>query len=257
MTAPVPVSEIRPVARGADASALATSVYTQLFRLLEQLEPQDWTRPTDCDGWTVDDVVGHLLGAAEGHASLPEFVRQFVHGGRGASRFGGSALDAMNDVQVREHAHLDPAAKLTALRRVAPSAVRARVGLPRPLRALPIPIPAAGNMPSGLPTRITLGHLNDVIVTRDVLMHRIDIARAADLDPGLDAEADRRLVADIVREWAERHGQPVQLRLGGPAGGEYRQGDGGPELALEATEFCRTVSGRVAGTGLLATHVLF
>lgn len=32
---------------------------------------------------------------------------------------------------------------------------------------------------------------------------------------------------------------------------------GGPRLELEASTFCRTVSGREPGEGLLATHVLF
>jgi uncharacterized protein (TIGR03083 family) len=256
-TGSLAVSDIRRVGRGDDAATLATSVYERLFELFDRLRPDDWARPTDCEGWDVDDVVGHLLGAAAGHASLREMVRQFWHGGRNASAFGGSSLDAMNDLQVREHAALRPEQKVAALRRVAPEAVRSRVGTPTPLRALPIPIPAVGDMPSGLPPRITLGHLNDVILTRDVLMHRIDIARAAGLDAGLDDGSDRRLVADIVAEWAQRHGQPVVLHLTGPAGGDYHQGDGGPSLELDAAEFCRVVSGRATGEGLLATHVLF
>lgn len=256
-TGHVAVTDIRRIDRGADAAALATSVYDRLLELLDRLAPDDWSRPTDCEGWTVDDVVGHLLGAAEGHASLREFVRQFRGGRRDSDRFGGSELDAMNDLQVREHAHLGPSEKIAALRMIAPAAVRTRTRTPGLLRRLPIPTPEVGAMPSGLPARITLGHLNDVILTRDVLMHRIDIARAAGLDDGLDDGADRRVVADIVAEWAERHGQPVRLDLTGPAGGTYQQHAGGPQLTLDAAEFCRVVSGRASGDGLLATHVLF
>lgn len=256
-TRSVPVTEIRRIGRGADAEALATATYTRLVELLERLEPEHWSAPTLCTGWTVDDIVGHLLGAAEGHASLRELLRQFRQGSRNADAFGGSDLDATNDLQVREHAHLTPGEKIAALRAIAPKAVRSRVRTPALLRRLPIPIPEVGAMPSGLPPRITLGHLNDVILTRDVLMHRIDIARAAGLDPALDDDGDRRVVADIVADWAQRHGQPVQLRLLGPAGGAYHQHAGGPRLELGADEFCLAVSGRAEGDGLLATHVLF
>jgi len=60
-----------------------------------------------------------------------------------------------------------------------------------------------------------------------------------------------------VAEWAARHGQPFRLTLSGPAGGGFRQGDGGPSLQLDAVEFCRTLSGRAPSDGLLATRVLF
>jgi uncharacterized protein (TIGR03083 family) len=251
------VADIAPIERGDDAARLAAATYRRLFALLDRLAPGDWSRPTDCEGWDVDDVVAHLLGAAEGHASLREFARQGLHGLRHAGEFGGSALDAMNDGQVRDHAHLEPGEKVAALRRVAPRAVRRRTTLPRPLRRLPVPTPAAGSMPGGLPTRIDLGYLNDVVLTRDVLMHRIDIGRAVGLDPDLDGAEDRRTVADVVAEWARRHGRPVRLHLTGAAGGRYEQGRGGDEVELDAAEFCRTVSGRARGTGLLATPVMF
>ena len=65
------------------------------------------------------------------------------------------------------------------------------------------------------------------------------------------------LIADVVAEWAERHGQPYRLHLTGPAGGTWSAGSGGPELELDAVEFCRVLSGRGAGEGLLAQQVPF
>jgi uncharacterized protein (TIGR03083 family) len=257
VTRSVPVTEIRPIGRGAEAAELATAAYDQLFGVLDRLAPDDWSRPTDCTAWDVDDVVGHLLGAAEGHASLPEGLRQLWRGMREKDAFAGNDLDAMNALQVREHAHLAPAQKLAALRSIAPKAVRARTRLPGLLRRIPVPLSDTGDMPSGLPSSITLGHLNEVVLTRDVFLHRIDIARAAGLDPDLRSDADRRIVADVVAEWATRHGQPVRLHLLGPAGGAYHQHEGGPSLELDTAEFCRVVSGRAPGEGLLATHVLF
>lgn len=61
----------------------------------------------------------------------------------------------------------------------------------------------------------------------------------------------------MVPEWAARNGEPFQLTLTGPAGGAFFQGDGGAQLELDAVEFCRTVSGRIPGEGLLRVMVLF
>lgn len=61
----------------------------------------------------------------------------------------------------------------------------------------------------------------------------------------------------MVRDWADRHGQPFTLRLTGAAGGTFVRAGGGPELELDAVEFCRTLSGRSTGDGLLATEVVF
>jgi DNA topoisomerase-1 len=70
-------------------------------------------------------------------------------------------------------------------------------------------------------------------------------------------EVDTRIIADIVREWGERHGQPFQLRLTGPAGGTYASGSHGDPLDVDAVEFCRLVSGRAEGSGLLSQLVPF
>jgi hypothetical protein len=108
-----------------------------------------------------------------------------------------------------------------------------------------------------MPERDTLGHLVDVIITRDVWTHRVDIARATGRDLVLDPDVDGPIVADVVAEWAGRHGQPFELTLGGPAGGTFVQGDGGQRLELDAVEFCRVLSGRAEGEGLLGVRVLF
>jgi len=50
----------------------------------------------------------------------------------------------------------------------------------------------------------------------------------------LTADHDGRLVANTVAEWARRHGQPFTLVLSGPAGGQWRAGDGGEQIALAA-----------------------
>jgi hypothetical protein len=60
-----------------------------------------------------------------------------------------------------------------------------------------------------------------------------------------------------VQEWARRHGGAYSLELTGAAGGQWKVGEDGPTLRLDAVEFCRTLGGRAAGEGLLATIVPF
>lgn len=250
------VDDVTPVTYATDAREVAQRTYDDLLGLLELLGPADWEAPTECTGWTVADVVRHLIGAAKSNASMREMIRQTVHGQRHKARFGGNSLDATNDLQVRDHDHLAAAELLAELRRVAPLGVAGRMRTPRPLRRVRLPVDTGGSAWDGMPTDLTLGHLNEVVYTRDVWLHRIDIARATGraLDLGV---TDRRIVEDVVREWAGRHGQPFALTLTGPAGGRFRQGDGGVELERDAVGFCRVLSGREHGEGLLATGVLF
>ena len=67
----------------------------------------------------------------------------------------------------------------------------------------------------------------------------------------LSSDHDGRIVADVVADWARRLGQPFTLTLPGPAGGLFTAGAGGAELELDAVAFCRVLSGREYGAGLL------
>ena len=102
-----------------------------------------------------------------------------------------------------------------------------------------------------------LGFLLDVILTRDTWMHRSDVAEATGTTMTLTPEHDGAIVADVVAEWAGRHGRPYRLTLTGPAGGEWGAGSGGEEIEMDAVQFCRVLSGRGSGSGLLSTEVPF
>lgn len=238
------VDEIRPISRATDAREVALAAYERLVELLGQLDPEDWAAPTECPGWDVAAMVGHLVGAGRSCASLRESARQQRWGRKHAGEFDDNALDAVNELQVRDHAELSAAERIAALREVAARAVRGRMRFPRALRRISVPLDTGGSTAPGMPSRLSLGHLMDVIYTRDVWLHTVDIARATSRPYTPDAAVDARIVEDVVAEWARRHGEPFVLVLSGPAGARFRQGEGGGRLHLDAVTFCRILSGR-------------
>jgi len=246
----IDVQDIRPL-HHAEAMDLAMTGYDQLLGLLDGLDESDWGRPTDCARWTVKDVVCHLLGEAEAFASLREFMHQFVIAAREARTKGVEPLDAMNDLQVRERSHMSPDELVAKLRATAPRSVRKRRRTPKLMRVMPMKLPIVG--------KESYGYLSDVVITRDVWMHRIDIARASGKEVVLTEDYDGRVVADVVADWGRRHGRPFMLVLAGPSGGSYMQNGSGEieEHRLETVEFCRILSGRGQGARLLQRPALF
>ncbi|KQX69663.1 maleylpyruvate isomerase family mycothiol-dependent enzyme [Angustibacter sp. Root456] len=255
-TATSDVSQISPITRSSDAAPVALAAYDQLLTLLRSLDAEEWQAVTDCPGWSVADVVGHLIGAAEANASLRQNLRQQAWGGRHRKEHSDNPLDAVNALQVSEHRRLTPAERVSRLTALAPRAVAGRMRLPRPLRRVSVPIAQSGSS-AGMPPRLQLGHLVDVVYTRDVWMHSHDIARATGRRLDRCAPVNARIVADVVREWARRHGQPVDLTLTGPDGGRFVVGAEGERIELDAVEFCRALSGRAPAPGLLGHLVIF
>jgi len=240
----------RVAARDRDlAMRLAATEYGRFLELLRALGPEDWARPTDCPGWDVRAVAGHTLGMTEMAGSLGRFAGQ-----NAAAARGGGGVDALTAHQVRSRSSLGTAELIERFAAAGPRAVRGRRRLAGIVGGLPLP---AKQVVGGEQETWRFGFLLDVILTRDPWMHRVDISRATGRDLLLTPEHDGRLVADVVAEWASRHGRPYRLRLTGPAGGTWSAGTDGPELELDAVEFCRIVSGRGFGTGLLAQQVPF
>src|SRR5258707_3719716 len=83
-------------------------------------------------------------------------------------------------------------------------------------------------------------------LTRDPWMHRLDIAAATGTEPHLTARHDGVIVADVVAEWADRHGKDFELTLTGPAGGTWRVAAHGPSWTLDAVGFCPAIARRPA-----------
>jgi uncharacterized protein (TIGR03083 family) len=224
---------------------LAEEEYRRYAAAVTALDSDSWDLPTDCTAWSVRELCLHVLGSMAAQASPVELLHQFRRGLPLNRRIESHHwVDGLNELQVRERRHLSTAEITAAIAEVAPAAVRGRRRTPPPVRWLPVPFgPPVGWKP--------LTYLLRVGFTRDVWMHRLDLARAVGTKPELTAAHDGRIVADILAEWATTHDEPFHLMLTGPAGGSYRRGEA-PAQELDAVEFCRILSGRVAGVGVLA-----
>jgi len=255
MTTAIPVrtdGPRKPVLDRSLAMRLAATEYDRFTEQLRRLEPADWKAQTVCSAWDVQAMVAHVIGMAEMSASVPETVRQM----RAAKKAGGLFLDALTDLQMRKHVHRTPAELVALSAKVGPKAARGRRRTPGFVRNRSMgqqPVESTGTVTEAW----TMGFLTDVVLTRDTWMHRSDIALAVGRDMKLTADHDGAIVADIVAEWAQRHGQPCSLTLTGRAGGSWSWGTGGPSYELDAVEFCRILCGRAPGEGLLATPVPF
>lgn len=248
-----PAGAVRPWTH-AEAPPLAQAAYDRFATLVEQLSEEEWALPTDCPDWTVRDLVGHMVGAMRSAAAPREFLSQYREISRRHAEVGGDQTDVMTAVQVDRTGSITTAEITAECRALVGPATVGRRRTPALLRRfVRFPVQVGEQVETW-----TLGYLVDTILTRDAWMHAVDLARATGRSLPLTAEIDGRVVADVVREWGERHGQPYALHLTGPAGGRFSSGHAGvPPLELDAVEFCRLVSGRGQRTGLLATAVPF
>jgi uncharacterized protein (TIGR03083 family) len=249
MTADADVAAI-PTLGHDEAMGLAGAEFARAIDLLRTLRSDEWAMQTVCTLWSVQAMVAHVVGMAEAQASLRQFVRDF---GVARKRTGGAMIDALNAAQVRDRAGLTPEQLVDRLAAAAPKAVRARRRTPALMRK----VLRFKQDPPFETERWPYGFLVDTIFTRDTWMHRIDISRATGREMVLSRRHDGRIVADVVADWAHRHGKPFALTLTGPAGDRWRAGAGGEQIELDAIDFCWTVAGRIPGSGLLATPVPF
>ena len=225
------------------------------LRMLRSLDGEAWSTPTDCPAWDIRAMYQHVLGACEAGASMRENVHQLRRGRAYRKQHGGPLEAALSEVHVRERADLSPAQVVEQLAAIAPKTVRGRSRTPALVRN-------HAKMAVDGPVHETwrLGYLIDTIYLRDLWMHRVDSAHALGQPLELSADHDGRIVADVVAEWARRHGQPFVLELAGLVGGTYVSDPdtpGAEHVSLDAVEFCRTLAGREQATGLLATVVPF
>ncbi|HXS61320.1 MAG TPA: maleylpyruvate isomerase family mycothiol-dependent enzyme [Streptosporangiaceae bacterium] len=248
------VSTIEPLAHD-EAMRLQAHELDRTLALLQSLDAAEWTARTACPAWNILAMYQHVLGACESGASIRENVRQLRRARAHRRQHGGPLEAALSAVQVDDRSDLNPAQIVQRLTTTAPKTVRGRARTPALVRE-------RAKLAVDGPVHETwkLGYLIDTIYLRDLWMHRTDAVRALDRSLELTASHDGRIVADVVAEWARRHGKPFKLELSGPAGQIYARDPDHPQaehLTLDATDFCRTLAGRGHPTGLLTTVVPF
>jgi uncharacterized protein (TIGR03083 family) len=229
------------------ALRLAAVEYDRCAEMFRSLGPPQWKAQTDCPAWDVRQMAAHMLGMVEMAASTRENFRQQRQAGRLARRDSLVYIDALTQLQVDERADWSAGRITSRYQARAATAVTGRRRAPAFVRSRTM---SQLNELNGAQEPWTFGYLIDIILTRDPWMHRLDIAQATGRQPRLTADHDGVIVADVVAEWAGRHGQDYALTLTGPAGGTWKSGTSGPSLTLDAIDFCRALSRRPAAVTL-------
>ncbi len=134
------IDEVVPIGRS-ETWALATTEWARVVDLLTELEPQEWSCPTDCERWDVRALALHLVGTAEAQASPGQMLHQFRRGLPLNREIPSHHwVDGVNELQVRERSTLGNDEVATRLAHVAPKAVAGRSRLPPPIRWAPVPM---------------------------------------------------------------------------------------------------------------------
>lgn len=228
------VSAIRGLS-GPEARRVAKTQMDRMLDLLRSLSDEEWHGPTDCEGWAVRDIAAHLLGWAEAVVSPTELARQF-NAGRALAEEMHGLLHGINRYQVESKQHLSNRELLARIEVALPKMLQRRATLNRYFRYAPYW--------DGFLGYTNIGYVMNVIFTRDTFMHRADISRPAGKEMDL-GEDDRRLLEDVVRDWAHRSEARMSLILTGPAGGRYlTAADPVAEATLDAVDFGRIMTRR-------------
>lgn len=210
--------------------------------LLPALAGNDWQRRTVCDEWDVADIVGHLCGQAEDVIRPWSFPRRY----RKAKRVYPDVLrlDAHMMVQADEHRGTPPDVLRDRFDRLWAKATRTISRNPALIRRVTMSIEGIPGFES-----VKLGYVQDILLARDLWMHRDDVSQALGrpFDAGPYAE---ELIAQVVLDlvdgpfWGDR--PSVVLELTGPGGGVYQLGEQEPVATVrtDAVGYMRTVSGR-------------
>lgn len=218
-----------------EAIELAAAENAAFIAELKALPPVAWDGITDCDPWTVKDVAAHVLGWAEAAMSWREFRHQMAAALRG---WRSNPVHAQNALQVEERKHLTPDEVVERLEVALPALLCLRRRLSLPGRLIPLYNPLFG--------LTTLSFAMDVIFTRDVFAHRIDVATSAGTELSVGPN-DRRIFADCLRHWARNTQANLRFELDGPLDGNYLIGKGSvASVRGRGTDLVRVLAGRLA-----------
>src|SRR6266700_300312 len=112
-----------------EAKVLAEEEFRRFADLMASLDPDEWSRPTDCTAWDVRAMALHVLGSGEAQARVGEFIHQFRKGMPLNKEIDPHHwVDGMNELQIRERTHLSNDEVVAQLQSVGPKAVKGRWG---------------------------------------------------------------------------------------------------------------------------------
>ncbi|MQB01013.1 MAG: maleylpyruvate isomerase family mycothiol-dependent enzyme [Actinobacteria bacterium] len=221
--------------RGEDARRVARYQLEEILAVFRDLTDEEWEMESDCEGWTVHDVAAHLLGWAEAVLSPPKLVRQLLASQR-LRKEKGNVTDASNHLQVEARRAIPHGELLARMEIVLPRMLRRRSSLARFARYVPYY--------DGFLGTTNVGFIMNAIFSRDTFMHRADISRPLGREMVL-GDDDRRLLEDVVRDWARRSDARLMLHLTGPAGGDYlTSSDAAADVTVGAVDFGRILTRR-------------
>jgi len=252
------VADIAPLSHK-EAGSMARGEVDRFIALLETLSAADWSKPTYCPLWNVQQMVSHQAGAYAGYAKWAEFKRQWAPIPQ--PKPGQMAVDAINDIQVADRAGATPAQLIAELREVGPKAIANRQRMPALVRGLrfdmslfliawrPSDILGAMRSPYGQTAvsfnrkeqdfqgLMRLDYITDLVYIRDTWMHRIDICLATGRKMVLTNEHDGRMTALVMRDLGEQlkgvlGGKTVAYDIPGLGGGCFKIG---PSSTPDAT----------------------
>ena len=175
-----------------------------------------WAAATDCPAWDIRAMYQHVLGACEAGASLRENVRQLRRARAYRRRHGGPLEAALSTVQVCERSDLSPAQVATAPAVVARRRCAGAPACRRPSAGTPVSRSTGRSSRRG---HSATSSTPSTCATCGCTASTCPSAARTPVDA--TAEHDGRIVADVVAEWARRHGEPFVLELTGTAGGAY------------------------------------
>ena len=235
----IATAERIPYTTADEAHSLLQTAFERFMRLIESLDPEDWSKPTACTEWDVRAMVAHQAGGYASGSSYREMIRQYST----IPKAGQLPEDAINILQLSERADKTPAELIAELKQIGAKTIHNWAYGFRSIKWLAIPHPVGGFL--------SLGYLMWITHSRDTWMHRLDICRATGRAFEQTREHDGRInqlvVLDVAKKTSKKlAGQAISLNLGGIAGGTWAIGQGGPkaELEMDVLDFNIFVSGR-------------
>jgi uncharacterized protein (TIGR03083 family) len=237
-----------------EVARIATAELQATLSLLHTLGSAEWQAPTDCTGWSVRQLVTHLLGQYQEQANPVLMLRRIRLSRRRYPRL--PSLAAHNQVQLDDLANLEPDQLLTALAAAGPRGIRACRRAPAVLRR----IDSRRIFPDEVLVDQRLSYIFDVLTLRDPWMHRIDLCSATGRSLTFD-EHDASIMDGVMRELANQWRAPaVRIHLADTTGGPWTLGsataaattaDAGilPDITLSALQVMRSLAGRPIPAG--------